>query len=45
MDRLAKALDVPVWMLHVLQFDPAIVGREMHEVQVLLGFDREAVLA
>ena len=43
-DRLAKALDVPVWMIYGLQLEPNAVWDELTQVQVLLRPAGEAVL-
>ncbi len=44
LDRLAKALDVPVWVLYVLQLDPDFVRNVLQEIQALIRSARKAVL-
>ena len=43
-ERIAKALDVPVWMLYALQAEPETVRDELDRVQKLLRPAKEAVL-
>lgn len=36
-ERIAKALDVPVWILYGLRLEPDTVWTELREIQTLLG--------
>ncbi len=44
-EDLAKALDVPVWVLYALQIEPDSVWNELRKVQASLRPVKEAVLA
>ena len=43
-NRIAKALDVPVWAFYTLQLEPETVWTELHEIQTLVGLGGKAVL-
>lgn len=45
LERLAEALEVPVWVLYALQAEPETIGSELYEIQELLRVSGEVVLA
>ena len=44
LDRIACALDVPVWALYLLKTDPDVIRWELREIQKRLTSESEAVL-
>lgn len=44
LERLAKAMDVPVWIFFVLKLEPDAVWNELEEVQALLASEGEEAL-
>lgn len=44
-ERIAKALDVPVWILYGLRLEPDTVWTELCEIQTLSGLGERGALA